>query len=55
MGSINNKIAERDATDDEMLVCHVADAALESAAVPAKERAGTITLAFCSGLDTCPA
>jgi hypothetical protein len=33
----------------------VSDEALEAAAATGKEKAGSITLAFCSGLDTCPA
>jgi hypothetical protein len=33
----------------------VSDEALEAAASAGKEKAGSITLAFCSGLDTCPA
>jgi hypothetical protein len=50
-----NTIAAQDATDHEMLVFDIADAMLEGAAGSVKERAGNITLAFCSGLDTCPA
>jgi hypothetical protein len=43
-----------DETDDEILGYDVADEALEAAAC-GNEKAGAITLAFCSGLDTCPA
>jgi hypothetical protein len=32
----------------------VSDEALEAAAGSLKEKAGAFTLAFCSGLDTCP-
>jgi hypothetical protein len=32
----------------------VSDEALEAAAGSVKEKAGAFTLAFCSGLDTCP-
>ena len=32
----------------------VSDGALEAAAGSVKEKAGAFTLAFCSGLDTCP-
>ncbi len=39
----------------DILAYEVSDAALEAAATAAKDKAGSITLAFCSGLDTCPA
>jgi hypothetical protein len=39
--------------DDAILAYEVADEALERAADV--ERLGAATLAFCSGLDTCPA
>jgi len=42
-----------DQTEEEILACDVSDEALETAA--SKDKAGAITLAFCSGLDTCPA
>ncbi len=41
--------------DAEIFADQVADEALEAAAATGKEKAGSITLAFCSGLDTCPA
>ncbi len=43
-----------DLSEDEIGVCEVSDEALEAAA-GTSERASAITLAFCSGLDTCPA
>ena len=42
-------------TEEEILAYNVSDEALESAAGAGKEKAGAFTLAFCSGLDTCPA
>ncbi len=33
----------------------VSDAVLEAATGTVKDKAGSFTLAFCSGLDTCPA
>jgi hypothetical protein len=42
-------------TEEEILTCEVSDEALEAAAGTGKDKAGSITLAFCSGLDTCPA
>jgi hypothetical protein len=40
--------------EDEILSFEVSDEALEAAAGSVKEKAGAFTLAFCSGLDTCP-
>ena len=44
-----------DKSEEEILTYHVSDAAIEIAASITKEKAGAVTLAFCSGLDTCPA
>ena len=42
--------------DDEILSCDLPDAALEVAASKVSEPAGNpFTIAFCTGLDTCPA
>jgi hypothetical protein len=41
--------------EEEILSVQVSDEALEAAAGSVKENAGAFTLAFCSGLDTCPA
>jgi hypothetical protein len=41
-------------SEEEILSFEVSDEALEMAAGSIKERAGAFTLAFCSGLDTCP-
>jgi hypothetical protein len=40
--------------EEEILSFEVSDEALEAAASSVKEKAGAFTLAFCSGLDTCP-
>ena len=40
--------------EEEFLTYDVSDEALEAAAGMAKDKAGSLTLAFCSGLDTCP-
>jgi hypothetical protein len=40
--------------EEEILNFEVSDEALEAAAGSVKEKAGAFTLAFCSGLDTCP-
>jgi hypothetical protein len=39
---------------EEEILIDVSDEALEAAAGSVKEKAGAFTLAFCSGLDTCP-
>ena len=44
-----------DQREEEILTFDVSDAALEAAAGTMKDKAGAFTLAFCSGLDTCPA
>ena len=44
-----------DEIEEEILSYEFSDAAIENAAGMTKEIAGTATLAFCSGLDTCPA
>jgi hypothetical protein len=40
--------------EEEILTFDVSDEALEAAAGTLKEKAGALTVAFCSGLDTCP-
>ena len=40
--------------EEEILSFEVSDEALEAAAGSVTEKAGAFTLAFCSGLDTCP-
>ncbi|HEX4042590.1 MAG TPA: hypothetical protein VHY10_12880 [Xanthobacteraceae bacterium] len=40
--------------EDDILAFDVSDEALEAAAGTVKEKAGAMTVAFCSGLDTCP-
>ncbi len=51
---MNKTMIGFDLAEDEIVACEVSDEALEAAAC-ANEGAGAITLAFCSGLDTCPA
>jgi hypothetical protein len=40
--------------EETILTYEISDEALEAAAGSLKDRAGSFTLAFCSGLDTCP-
>jgi hypothetical protein len=49
--AMTDKYIER---EEEILSFEVSDEALEMAAGSVKEKAGAFTLAFCSGLDTCP-
>jgi hypothetical protein len=42
-------------SEQDVLTYEVSDEALEAAAGTVTERAGALTLAFCSGLDSCPA
>ena len=44
-----------DQIEEDILSYDVSDEALEAAAGTVKDKAGSFTLAFCSGLDTCPA
>jgi hypothetical protein len=41
--------------DEEILSYEVSDEALEAAAGSVKDKTGSFTLSFCTGLDTCPA
>jgi hypothetical protein len=41
--------------EQAILTYEVSDEALEAAAGIVKDKAGSFTLSFCSGLDTCPA
>ena len=52
MTDIANQI---DRSEQDLLAFEVSDSALEAAACLASELAGAATVAFCSGLDTCPA
>jgi len=40
--------------DEAMLTLDVSDEVLENAAGSVREKAGAMTLAFCSGIDSCP-
>jgi hypothetical protein len=42
-------------SEDEILGYQVSDDALEIAAASARDGTGSLTVAFCTGLDTCPA
>jgi hypothetical protein len=42
-------------TEEEILSFQVSDEAIEAAAGSAREIVAALTVAFCTGLDTCPA
>jgi hypothetical protein len=44
-----------DQTEENLFVSDVSDSVVEAAAQGANGLACSVTLAFCSGLDTCPA
>jgi hypothetical protein len=44
----------RDQSDEEAPNFDICDAALEAAAGEIKYKAGSQTISFCSGIDTCP-
>jgi len=52
---MNESTISVDLTEEEILIYEASDEALEAAACGMKDKAGASTLAFCSGLDTCPA
>jgi hypothetical protein len=43
-----------DLTEEDILSFDVSDEALETAAGTGKEKAGSYTLGFCTGLSSCP-
>jgi hypothetical protein len=51
---MNGQSLELQESDGEALIYTVSDEAVEDAATILKERVGSFTLSFCSGLDTCP-
>jgi hypothetical protein len=50
-----NDISTIDLTDEMNLSYDVSDETLEMVVSSVREKAAAFTLAFCSGLDTCPA
>jgi hypothetical protein len=49
-----NEFREAEDSDEAMLMLDLSDEALENAAGSVWEKAGAMTLAFCSGIDSCP-
>jgi hypothetical protein len=52
---MNDTTVGLDQTEAEILVSEVSDEALETAASTGTDKVVNFTLAFCSGLSTCPA
>jgi hypothetical protein len=42
-------------TEEEILIYEVADDAVEAAAAVATDKVGSVTISFCTGLESCPA
>jgi hypothetical protein len=49
-----NHSVELGQTEEKILTYEVSDGALEAAAGTMRDKAGSFTVSFCSGLDTCP-
>lgn len=49
-----NEFIGAEHADEAMLMLDVSDEILENAAGSVREKAGAMTLAFCSGIDSCP-
>jgi len=49
-----NEFKRTEHGDEAMLMLDLSDEALENAAGSVWEKAGALTLAFCSGIDSCP-
>ena len=50
---MNESTISVDLTEEKILIYEASNEALEACGM--KDKAGAFTLAFCSGLDTCPA
>jgi hypothetical protein len=53
--TMNPTKVENEQADDEILTYEVSDSELETSSGLSLLRGGAVTLAFCSGLDTCQA
>jgi hypothetical protein len=51
---MNDATIGLDQVEEVILAYEVSDEALEAAAGTVKDKAGSVTLSFCSGLDSCP-
>ena len=51
---MNDTIIGLDQAEEAILTFEVSDEGLEAAACLMKDRSGSQTISFCSGIDTCP-
>jgi hypothetical protein len=51
---MNDTIIGLDQAEEAILTYEVSDEELEAAAGTVKDKAGSQTISFCSGIDTCP-
>jgi hypothetical protein len=51
---MNDTTIGLDLAEEDILAYEVSDEALESAAVFLRVREGSMTVSFCTGLDSCP-
>lgn len=49
-----NEFRGAEHSGEAMLILDLSDEVFQNAAGPVGEKAGAFTLAFCSGIDTCP-
>jgi hypothetical protein len=52
---VDKSSATQNDNEKDALTYQISDEALEASAGRMDQRAGSFTLSFCSGLDTCPA
>ncbi len=52
---MENATIRIDHDEEALLISEISDEAIEAAASRVADGAGSQTIAFCSGLDTCPA
>jgi hypothetical protein len=53
--AMENATIRIDQDEEAFLISEISDEAIEAAAGRVTDGAGSATIAFCSGLDTCPA
>ncbi|MGB3743788.1 MAG: hypothetical protein WBD11_04525 [Xanthobacteraceae bacterium] len=51
---MNNTTVGFDIAEEDILTYEVSDEAIESAACSLRDKPGSATISFCSGLDSCP-
>jgi hypothetical protein len=51
---MNDTTVGFDIAEEDIFAFEVSDEALESAACSLRDKPGSVTVSFCSGLDSCP-